>query len=33
VRENVNKDMKYVLKNSFGFGGINVSLVIGKYIQ
>ena len=24
-------ELKYVLKNSFGFGGTNASLVLGKY--
>lgn len=29
--EQNNKPLKYVMKNSFGFGGINVSLILSKY--
>lgn len=29
--ENVEKEMSLCVKNSFGFGGVNVSMVIGKY--
>jgi 3-oxoacyl-(acyl-carrier-protein) synthase len=28
---NVAQEMRYMLKNSFGFGGINVSAVFKKY--
>lgn len=27
------KELKYALKNSFGFGGTNASLLLGKYKQ
>ena len=29
--ENVEREMNACVKNSFGFGGVNVSMVIGKY--
>lgn len=30
VRENKAKDIKYALKNAFGFGGVNVSILYKK---
>lgn len=29
--KNVGADINYLLKNSFGFGGVNVSAVLAKY--
>jgi 3-oxoacyl-[acyl-carrier-protein] synthase II len=31
VKENYDQSIKYLLKNSFGFGGINVSAVVKRY--
>jgi 3-oxoacyl-(acyl-carrier-protein) synthase len=31
VREVVDKEVKYVVMNNVGFGGVNNSMVIGKY--
>jgi 3-oxoacyl-(acyl-carrier-protein) synthase len=31
TKENTAQDIHYLLKNSFGFGGINISAVIKRY--
>ena len=32
IDQNREKEIQYIIKNSFGFGGQNASLIIGKYI-